>query len=76
MMSRDYSLAWITTDVFSELVKSDRPIVVLLPVGSVEPHGPHLTLLTDTVISKGAAQFAADKLLEEGIEPLIAPRCP
>jgi len=76
MISGDYSLTWLTTEVFAELVESDRSIVVLLPVGSVEPHGPHLTLLTDTVISKGAAQFAADKLLEENVQPLIAPAVP
>ncbi|RMH40258.1 MAG: creatininase family protein [Deltaproteobacteria bacterium] len=75
-MTRDYSLTWLTTDTFGELVDSGRPVVALVPVGSVEPHGPHLTLLTDTIISKGVAQVAADRLLAEGIEPLVAPAVP
>jgi creatinine amidohydrolase len=76
MSGRDYSLARITTDAFAALVDGDAPVVVLLPVGSVEPHGPHLTLLTDTVISEGAAQLAADRLAARGIEPVIAPAIP
>lgn len=29
--------------------------VVILPIGSVEQHGPHLQLSTDTIISEGFA---------------------
>ena len=34
-----------------EVEKLDREIVVLIPTGSLEQHGPHLPLLTDTLIS-------------------------
>lgn len=36
--------------------------VVILPVGSVEQHGPHLPLFTDTIISEGFANLLGDKV--------------
>lgn len=36
--------------------------VVILPVGSVEQHGPHLPLFTDTIISEGFSNLLADKI--------------
>ena len=36
--------------------------VVILPVGSVEQHGPHLPLFTDTIISEGFSKLLADKI--------------
>ena len=47
--------------------------VLLLPVGSTEPHGPHLPLSTDVIISEGMALRAAMRLREEGIEALVLP---
>lgn len=50
--------------------------VALLPVGSVEPHGPHLPLETDTRISLVCAERAAPRLEAEGIPTVIAPAIP
>ncbi|MGL4740796.1 MAG: creatininase [Sarcina sp.] len=36
--------------------------IVILPVGSVEQHGPHLPLFTDTIISEGFSKLLADKV--------------
>lgn len=36
--------------------------VVIIPVGSVEQHGPHLPLFTDTIISEGFSNLLADKV--------------
>ena len=58
---------------FAALLEGDRLVVVMVPVGAVEPHGPHLGLGTDEVISLGAAIRAAKILEDEGIAPLIAP---
>ncbi|MSR45726.1 MAG: creatininase family protein [Planctomycetes bacterium] len=41
---------------------SGRPFIALLPVGSVEAHGPHLPLATDTILAESMAQAAAARL--------------
>lgn len=73
---RDFTLNAVTTEDFAAAVAADRPLVILLPVGSVEPHGPHLTLLTDTLISAASAQLAAPRLEEQGMHVYIAPAVP
>jgi creatinine amidohydrolase len=65
----------MTSPSFGALAETGS-LVVLLPVGSVEPHGPHMSLATDTVISIGAAKAAALKLEEAGLAPIIAPPIP
>lgn len=35
------------------MIDDPRPVVLLLPVGSTEPHGPHSPLATDPIISTG-----------------------
>ncbi|MCW2867376.1 MAG: creatininase [Marmoricola sp.] len=48
----------------------DRALV-LVPLGSIEQHGPHLPLDTDTAIASAVAQRAADLLDEQNI--VVAP---
>ena len=69
-------LAHYTTFELEKLLLENPKVVILLPVGSVEPHGPHLTLETDTLISISAAEAAIDKLDQQGIKALIAPAIP
>lgn len=47
--------------------------VLVLPVGSTEPHGPHLPLSTDVVISEGMAARAAEILRARGVPSLVLP---
>lgn len=47
--------------------------VLLLPVGSTEPHGPHLPLATDVIISEGMALRAAEMLRREGVGAFVLP---
>src|ERR1051325_10843784 len=57
-----------------ELLESERTAVLLLPVGSTEPHGPHSPLSTDPLISMGMCERAVLRL--EGdpeIQPVILP---
>jgi creatinine amidohydrolase len=50
-----------------------RGVVVILPVGSTEAHGPHLPLATDVIISEEMSRRAAEKLSGRGIETLVLP---
>jgi creatinine amidohydrolase len=74
-VTRKLSLATLTTDEV-RAVCGCPPSVVLLPVGSVEPHGPHLPLETDTRISEEASERAATVLVERGITTYVAPSVP
>ena len=65
----------LTTDEVRALV-GKPPTAVLVPVGSVEPHGPHLPLSTDTLISQTAAERACDALGARGVEAVVAPAVP
>lgn len=47
--------------------------LVLVPVGSVEQHGPHLPLDTDTTIAVAVAQGVAARLQDRGVEVWVAP---
>lgn len=71
----DYSLTSITTDFLNGAIESAKPVIILLPVGSVEPHGPHLGLLTDCIISEACAEPAAHTL-SENHHVFIAPTVP
>lgn len=71
-MSRRFALGALTTDEV-RAIAACRPNAVLLPVGSVEPHGPHLPLETDTRISEVAAERAAGALGERGVTAYVAP---
>jgi creatinine amidohydrolase len=68
-----YLLERHTTETLRALLAGARPVVALVPVGSVEPHGPHLSLLTDVVISQGACERAAPRLEARGAAAVIAP---
>lgn len=68
-------LADLTTLQSAELAER-QPSCAILSVGSVEPHGPHLPLGTDTLISERAAEDAARVLEERGVTCVIAPSVP
>lgn len=47
--------------------------VVLLPIGSIEPHGPHLPLSTDILIADEVARRAAARIEAPGHPVLVLP---
>ena len=47
--------------------------VAILPVGSTEPHGPHLPLDTDVTIALAQARRAMERLEEQGVRALVLP---
>ncbi len=69
-------LADTTTHALAAWLAAHENTCVLVPVGSTEPHGPHLPLATDVIISEGAARRAAPRLGAEGIATAIAPSVP
>lgn len=50
--------------------------VAILPVGSTEPHGPHLPLDTDVTIANSMATKAAELLEGQGVTALVLPAIP
>ena len=52
---------------------ADRGAAVLLPIGIVEGHGPHLDLSADFYLSTLNCRFLKQELEEKGIESIIAP---
>jgi creatinine amidohydrolase/Fe(II)-dependent formamide hydrolase-like protein len=54
----------------------DRRAVVLLPLGAVEQHGPHLPLLVDWLGSEELARRVAPHLRRAGYTPILAPALP
>jgi creatinine amidohydrolase len=62
------SLSW--TEVVDRVAVDS---VILLPIGAVEAHGPHLGLDTDVIIAQAVAQSAADRFAAIGSDVWIAP---
>jgi creatinine amidohydrolase len=54
----------------------DRRAVVLLPLGAVEQHGPHLPLLVDWLGAEELARLLAPRLRRAGFLPVLAPSLP
>ena len=50
-----------------------RGAVAILPVGAIEPHGPHLPLSTDVLIAVEMSRRAARRLAGKGIPALVLP---
>ncbi len=62
----------LTTEECAALLARPHP-VALLPVGSTEPHGPHLPLATDAILSERACELAAARLREGDVNAVAAP---
>ena len=67
-------LARHTTASLFTLLEGKKPVIALVPIGSTEPHGPHLGLGTDVVISAAACVRACAVLDKKGpLTAVIAP---
>lgn len=66
---------WDTEALGRWLAASDRP-VALWPVGSTEPHGPHLPLSTDVLLAEENALRAARALCAVGVPAVVVPALP
>ncbi len=67
----------LTSPDIAALLAGGHTPVLLLPVGAVEPHGPHAPLGTDALISAGMCRRAADMLADDpDVRLLILPPLP
>jgi creatinine amidohydrolase len=55
---------------------ADARSVVLLPLGALEEHGPHLPLLVDWLGAEEIARRLAAPLTRAGLRPVLAPALP
>jgi creatinine amidohydrolase len=61
----------------ASLLGEKRITVLLLPLGATEPHGPHAPLATDTLISTGICERAAERLADDpDVGALVLPAFP
>jgi creatinine amidohydrolase len=59
---------------WQEAGSTDRErTVVILPVGALEAHGPHLPVATDVFIADAMARAGAEKLAARGLDVLLLP---
>jgi len=65
-------LAETTTESIGDLIAAGGAIA-LVPVGSTEPHGPHLPLGTDAFLSEEACRRATAVLRARGRPTIVAP---
>lgn len=70
-MAENFDLSEMTWTEAEEALK-ERPVAIL-PVGSIQAQGPHMTLVADTLIAQGAARHGAAKLKERRIPAVVLP---
>jgi creatinine amidohydrolase len=64
----------LTSPQAGALLVGKRAPVLLLPVGAVEPHGPHAPLATDSLISAAICERAATALIDDAaVRALVLP---
>jgi creatinine amidohydrolase len=66
------ALGDLTTDECERLLAGPHPVVIV-PIGSTEPHGPHLPLATDAILAVEHARRAVRALREKGVGAVAAP---
>jgi creatinine amidohydrolase len=67
----------LTTRDLDDIAGGERVPVLLLPVGAVEPHGPHGPLSTDLLIAAGQCERAAVALADDAsVHVLVLPTLP
>ncbi|MFW5878998.1 MAG: creatininase family protein [Myxococcota bacterium] len=69
-------LSRLTSKEAASIVEGSHTTVVLLPVGGTQPHGPHLPLGTDLVVTKEVCRRSAVELRDNDVAAVIAPHLP
>lgn len=67
----------MTTEQATAAASGSTPIVLLLPVGAIEPHGPHAALATDVILASAICERTATALEgDESLRALVLPALP
>lgn len=74
MAGRPTQMVELSSPALDALVRGEKPVVALLPVGAVEPHGPHAPLGTDVMIAEGVCERAARRAGDD--EPFVSLQLP
>ena len=72
MAVTEFRVARFTTDELAAAI-ANLPVALMIPVGAIEPHGPHLPLDTDVIISRAACTRAIPRIEAAGVRALLAP---
>src|SRR5215813_3557429 len=75
LRARLIQLAELTAPEAAKLARSPK-VVVILPLGAIEQHGPHLPLLVDWRGAEELAYGIAPHLARAGWSPVLAPPIP
>jgi len=70
------AFAGLLEEMTVEEVKAFAPQVVVLPLGSTEPHGPHLPMGTDTYQVTRLCRVAVERANQRGGKVLLYPTLP
>lgn len=76
MSNESETLSGILTEMTIDQVKRLDPKVVVVPIGSTEPHGPHLPYGTDTFEVEAVARLAVVQANKLGAGALMYPTLP
>ncbi len=69
-----HGFADLTSDQVAALRIDDRTPVLLLPVGAIEPHGPHAPLATDMILAEAHCHRTARALADDpDVRALVLP---
>ena len=74
-MTKITRLDELSTHDLKSAVDGEKTTVVLFPIGSTEPHGPHLPLRTDVILAEENAVRAAEKFSND-FTVFLAPSLP
>ena len=75
-MAYPLELGHMTTEGLKTFLSNSTAPVVVWPVGSTEPHGPHMPLATDIILSRENAMRSVKALRDNGIEAVMGPPLP
>jgi creatinine amidohydrolase len=64
-------MKYLAEMTFVEVQEEAKGAIVILPVGAIEAHGPHLPLMTDVIIARGMAVAGARVLEGSGFPNVI-----